>query len=173
MPLSWNEIRLRATNFVDEWKDKAPTAREEADAQTFQTEFLYVFGVSRKQVNATFEKKVIIGGQQDFFGETTGGRKGYIDLFLKGRIIIEMKSPGKDMLKAYQQAKAYAASLKPEELPEGILICDFNNFDYYDLEKNNEVEHFTLSELPQRVELFGYLAGYKDIKFEAVTPADI
>ena len=38
MPLSWNEIRTRASNFVEEWKDKAPKAREEANAQDFQFE---------------------------------------------------------------------------------------------------------------------------------------
>jgi hypothetical protein len=45
MPLSWNEIRLRASNFAEEWKTKAPKAREEADAQDFQTDFLSIFGV--------------------------------------------------------------------------------------------------------------------------------
>jgi hypothetical protein len=48
MPLSWNEIRLRASSFVEEWKDKAPKAGEEADAQDFQTDFLNIFGVSRR-----------------------------------------------------------------------------------------------------------------------------
>ncbi|WP_461256541.1 DNA methyltransferase [Treponema sp. R80B11-R83G3] len=172
MPLSWNEIRLRASNFVNEWKDKAPKAREEADAQDFQTDFLNIFGVSRRQV-ANFEHRVIIGGQDDLFGNTTGGRRGYIDLFWKGRFMIEMKTPGKDMLKAYQQAKEYAVNLPPAELPEGILISDFCNFDYYNLEKDNEVEHFSLAELPDKVELFGYLAGYKDVKFQAVSPVDI
>jgi type I restriction-modification system DNA methylase subunit len=172
MPLSWNEIRLRAANFVDEWQDRAINAREEADAQDFQTDFLNVFGVSRRQV-ANFEHRVSIGGQEDLFGDMTGGRRGYIDLFWKGRIIIEMKTPGKDMIKAYQQAKEYAVNLPPADLPEGILISDFNNFDYYNLEKDNEVEHFTLLELPQKVELFGYLAGYKDITFQAVSPVDI
>ena len=37
MPLSWNEIRLQALNFAEEWKDKAQLAKEEADAQDFQT----------------------------------------------------------------------------------------------------------------------------------------
>jgi hypothetical protein len=92
MPLSWNEIRIRASNFVEEWKDKAPKAREEADAQDFQTDFLNIFGVSRRQV-ANFEHRVSIGGQEDLFGNTTGGRRGYIDLFWKGRFMIEMKTP--------------------------------------------------------------------------------
>ncbi len=57
MAISWNEIKTRAAVFINEWKDKAPTAREEADAQTFQTEFFHIFGVSRSQV-AIFEQRV-------------------------------------------------------------------------------------------------------------------
>jgi len=170
--LNWNEIRLRAANFVNDWKDKAPKAREEADAQDFQTDFLYIFDVSRRQV-ATFEHRVNIGGQEDLLGNKTGGRRGYIDLFWKGHFMIEMKTPGKDMLKAYQQAKEYAANLSADELPEGILICDFCNFDYYNLEENKEVEHFTLADLPEKVELFGYLAGHKVKKYKAVSDVDI
>jgi len=172
MPLSWNEIRLRATNFVNDWKDKAPKAREEADAQTFQTEFLNIFGVSRREV-AIFERRVIIDGQEDKIGNIKGGRKGYIDCFMNGFILIEMKTPGKDMIKAYEQAKEYAQNLPANELPEVILISDFNNFNYYNLDNNNELINFTLSELPEKVELFGSLAGYKEIKYQAVSPVDI
>jgi len=172
MPMQWQEIKLRASNFVKEWKDKAPKAREEADAQDFQTDFLYIFDVSRRQV-ATFEHRVNIGGQEDLLGNKTGGRRGYIDLFWKGHFMIEMKTPGKDMQKAYEQAKEYAANLPPDELPEGILICDFCNFDYYNLEENKEVEHFTLADLPEKVELFGYLAGHKVKKYKAVSDVDI
>lgn len=89
MSLSWNEIKTRAAAFVNEWKDLAPTAREEADAQTFETGFFHIFGVERSQV-AIFEQKVHLSGDAN----------GYIDLFWKGHIMIEMKSPGKDMLKA-------------------------------------------------------------------------
>ena len=57
MPLSWNEIRQRASSFVSEWKEKSQKAKEEADAQDFQTDFLKIFDVSRRQV-ATFEHRV-------------------------------------------------------------------------------------------------------------------
>jgi len=29
VPLSWNEIKARAAAFVNDWKDKAPSMREE------------------------------------------------------------------------------------------------------------------------------------------------
>jgi hypothetical protein len=172
MPLSWNEIRQQATNFAEEWKERAPKAKEEADAQDFQTDFLKVFGVTRRQV-ATFEHRVSIGAQDDLIGEKTGGRRGYIDLFWKGKIIIEMKTPGKDKAKAYQQAKEYAENLPPNELPAGILISDFLTFDYYDLDNNNELTSFSLQDFSNKVELFSFLAGHKDVQFQAVSPVDI
>jgi len=91
MSISWNEIKTRAANFILEWKDKAPNAREEADAQTFENEFFHIFGVERSKV-AIFEQRVKVSEEAD----------GYIDLFWKGHIIIEMKSPGKDLERAFR-----------------------------------------------------------------------
>ena len=152
MPLSWNEIKTRAAAFVLEWKD-SQAVKEKAEAQTFETEFLKVFGVDRKKV-ALFEKEVRFGDS---------GERGYIDLFWKGHIIIEMKTPGKDLDKAYEQAKEYALSLPQKDIPKGILTCDFLNYQYYDLEDNAKCYSFRLDELPAHVELFGHLAGYKEI----------
>jgi len=39
MPLSWNEIKTRASSFVLEWKERGTTVKEKAEAQTFETEF--------------------------------------------------------------------------------------------------------------------------------------
>lgn len=155
MSISWNEIKTRAANFILEWKDKAPNAREEADAQTFENEFFHIFGVERSKV-AIFEQRVKVSQEAD----------GYIDLFWKGHIIIEMKSPGKDMKRAYRQAKDYANALKGAEMPKCILICDFRHFHYYDLERNAERTEFPVEDLAQHVELFGDLAGYKDVEYK-------
>ncbi|GHV79244.1 methylase [Spirochaetia bacterium] len=151
MPLSWNEIKARAAAFVNEWKTAAGSEREEAEAQTFENEFFNIFGVNRRQV-AVFEKKVkLLDGS------------GYIDLFWKGHILIEMKTPGKDMAKAYEQAKKYALSLSPADMPKGILICDFVSFHYYNLLEDGKLYRFNLTELADHIELFGDLAGYKEI----------
>lgn len=117
MALSLNEIKIRTQQFVLNWKDKAATAREEADAQTFENEFFAIFGVPRNKI-AVFEHKV----------KLLDGSNGYIDLFWKGYILIEMKSPGKDRKKAFEQAKAYANALQNADMPKGILICDFFSY---------------------------------------------
>ena len=91
MVLSWNEIKDRAVKFTREWAD---TFNEEADAKPFLEEFFNVFGISRKKV-ATFEYRVKKLDEHD----------GYIDLLWKGTLLVEMKSRGKGLEKAYLQAK--------------------------------------------------------------------
>ena len=97
MALGWNEIKERALKFSKEWAD---TEREEADAKPFLIEFFNVFGISSRRVS-TFEHKV----------KKLGERDGYIDLLWKGTILIEMKSRGKSLDKAFQQAKDYLPGL--------------------------------------------------------------
>jgi hypothetical protein len=98
------------------------TVREKAEAQTFETEFLKIFGVDRKKA-ALFEHEVRFGDRalSSEGVPSEEGARGYIDLFWKGRIIIEMKTPGKDLSKAYEQAKAYALTLPQKDIPKGIL----------------------------------------------------
>ena len=160
--LALNEIRRRACEFVLNWKEKVATAREEADAQTFETEFLYIFGVPRNKI-AIFEHKV----------KLLDGSSGYIDLFWKGYILIEMKSPGKDLHKAYAQAKRYARALPDAELPKVILVSDFCTFHYYNLEKDGELISFNLEDLAENIGLFSFLAGYKEIEYKKADAVNI
>ena len=157
--LGQNEISSRAAKFATDWKD---TEREEAEAQSFLIEFFHVLGVSRKKV-AIFEHKV----------KCADGGSGYIDLFWKGQILIEMKSRGKDLAKAYEQAKRYADSLPHHEIPKAILICDFENWHFYDLSKDAQRTTFTLEQLPQYIHLFHYLAGYEDREYQEEDPVNV
>ncbi len=158
MTLSWNEIKDRAIRFSKEWAD---TSNEEADAKPFLIEFFEVFGISRKRVS-TFEHKV----------KKLDDSNGYIDLLWKGTILIEMKSRGKNLDKAYQQAIEYTHGLKQHELPNYILICDFENFRLYDMEDGKIIE-FKLNELVNNVQHFGYLLGYQKKVYKEQDPANI
>lgn len=158
MTLSWNEIKDRALKFSKEWAD---TSNEEADAKPFLVEFFNVFGISSKRVS-TFEHRV----------KKLDDKDGYIDLLWKGTILIEMKSRGKNLDKAYIQAKDYMHGLKEHELPKYILVSDFENFRLYDLEENKTVE-FKLNELLQNVQNFGYLIGYQKKVYKEQDPANI
>ncbi|MBR1997808.1 MAG: class I SAM-dependent DNA methyltransferase [Akkermansia sp.] len=157
--LSQNEISARAAKFAGVWKN---TEREEAEAQSFLIDFFHVLGVDRKKV-AIFEHKV----------KCTDGGNGYIDLFWKGKILIEMKSRGKDLTKAYEQAKRYAETLSPLELPKAILVCDFENWHLYDLAQDARLTTFSLSELPQYIHLFHFLAGYEQREYQEEDPVNV
>ncbi len=97
MALGWNEIKERAVKFSKEW---AGTFNEEADAKPFLIDFFNVFGISQRSV-ATFEHRVKKLGEFD----------GYIDMLWKGTMVIEMKSRGKSLDKAFSQANDYLHGL--------------------------------------------------------------
>lgn len=158
MTLSWNEIKDRALKFSKEWAD---THNEEADAKPFLDEFFNVFGITRRKIG-TFEHRV----------KKLDDGNGYIDLLWKGVILIEMKSKGKNLDKAFIQAKEYTNGLKQHELPKYILVSDFNIFRLYDTEENTIVE-FRLADLVDNVQHFGYLLGYQKKVYKEQDPANI
>jgi hypothetical protein len=158
MVFSWNEIKDRALKFSREW---ANTSNEEADAKPFLEAFFNVFGITRKRVS-TFEHRV----------KKLDNKDGYIDLLWKGTILVEMKSRGKNLDKAYQQAKEYTHGLKQHELPKYILISDFENFVLYDLEEGSTIE-FKINELVHNVQHLGYLIGYQKKVYKEQDPANV
>src|SRR3989339_110901 len=158
MPLSWNEIKSRAVKFSKEWE---AASEESAESQTFLNEFFEIFGISRRRV-ATFEKPV----------KKIDGREGYIDLLWPGKILIEHKTKGKNLEKAKNQAIAYSFGLTEEELPQYILVCDFDRFILHDLQQN--IQHdFTIKDLVKNVNLFGFIAGYEKRTFKEEDPVNI
>ena len=158
MALSWNEIKDRAVKFSKEWKD---TTNEEADAKPFLDAFFDVFGITRKKIG-TFEHRV----------KKLSDADGYIDLLWKGTILVEMKSRGKNLDKAFQQAIDYTYGLKQNELPKYVLVCDFHFFRLYDTEEQTTLE-FTIDELVLNVQSFGYLLGYQKKTYKEQDPANI
>jgi len=127
----------------------------------FLVEFFNVFGISNRKV-ATFEHRVKKLDEHD----------GYIDLLWKGTILIEMKSRGKNLDKAYQQAKDYLHGLKQFELPKYILVSDFEYFRLYDIEENTQSD-FILKDFVSHVNLFGFIAGYQKRTYKDEDPVNI
>ncbi|TLU81856.1 MAG: class I SAM-dependent DNA methyltransferase [Chlorobium sp.] len=146
MPLSPKEIRDNALLFSCSWAD---VVRECAEAQSFWNEFFMIFGISRRRV-ASFEEPV----------KKLGSKRGSIDLFWKGTLVVEQKSRGRDLDMAYSQAVDYFHGLKEEELPKYVLVSDFARFRLYDLDEQTTHE-FKIKELPQHVDLFGFISGYQ------------
>jgi hypothetical protein len=158
MPLSWNEIRDRAIAFSRDW---AHAESEDADGKSFWDSFFQVFGVPRRRF-ATFETRV----------KQIDGKDGYIDLLWKGVLLVEHKSRGKNLDRAYKQARDYFPGIKDRDLPRYILVSDFARFRLYDLERD-DVHEFRLSQLKDRIKLFGFMAGYQVQEIKPQDPVNI
>ena len=158
-PLSWNEIKDRALKFVSIWKDETS---EDAEAKSFWDGLFDVFGVPRKRF-ATFETKVTKNNRRD----------GYIDLLWKGKLLVEHKSAGKDLDRAYTQAKDYFPGLDDADLPRYIVVCNFEKFRVYDLESGGEPVEFLLKDLVKNVKHLGFIAGYQTREFHEEDPVNI
>ena len=143
---SWNEIRKAATAFSKRWKDAYD---EKSQAQSFLKEFFAVFGVDIVLFN-TFEHRVKFGD----------GSQGYADCFWQGKILVEMKSRGKDLDAAFQQALDYVRALSDvSQTPRAIVVSDFARIRFYDLANDCALSEFALKDLRKFVTLFGYMIG--------------
>lgn len=156
-PLSWNEIRDRSISFSKEWENECS---ESAEAKTFWDSFFQVFGVSRRRI-ASFEVPV----------KKSEEKGGFVDLLWKGKLIVEHKSRGKNLDKAYNQALDYFPGLQERDLPQFVLVSDFARFRLYDLD-NDEKHEFELKEFYKKIELFGFIAGYESRSFDEEDPVN-
>ena len=158
MRLSWNEIRMRAAKFAKEWEGEG---YEKGQTQLFYRDFFDVFGMPIRRV-ASFEEPV----------KNLGEKRGFIDLFWKGVLLVEQKSIGRDLKKAKNQALNYFPGLKDTELPRFILLSDFQTFELYDLEEDEEL-HISLADLPKHAEKFGFIIGVERRQFKDQDPVNI
>lgn len=158
MPLNWNEIKKRAIEFSKEWEN---ATSESAEAKSFWDDFFNIFGITRRRL-ASFEEPV------KKLDETYG----FIDLFWKGNLIVEHKSAGKNLDKAYSQALDYFQGLKEEELPKYVIVSDFKRFRLYNLEENT-TNQFNLIELHKNINLFDFILGVKKQKYKEEDPVNI
>ena len=159
MRLHPNEIRAKAVKFAEDFKD---ARYEKSETQTFYNEFFEIFGVKRRRV-ASFEEPVKRLGKKN---------PGYIDLFWKGVLLVEQKTAGRDLAQAKTQAFSYFPGLNEGELPRYLLVCDFQNFELYDLDTGKEVK-FALKDLPAHIEAFGFISGGKPREFKDQDPVNI
>jgi hypothetical protein len=176
MQLGWNEIKRRAVEFSREWSGET---REHAEAKSFWDAFFNVFGIPRRSV-ATFEEPV----------RKLGGQYGFIDLFWKGRLLVEHKSRGQSLERAESQAFGYAQALagegRADEMPQYIIVTDFDRLALYDLEPedgetpnaqrptlNARRTEIRVADLHRHIKLFGFIPGYKVRSFAKEDPINI
>ena len=158
MRLSWNEMRVRAAEFARSW---AGAAYEKGETQSFYNEFFHIFGVERRSV-ARYEEHV----------RRLDNTHGYIDLFWPRVLIVEQKSAGRDLTRAYGQAGEYFDALPERDKPGHILVSDFQTFELHDLDERERTV-FSLADLPAHIEKFGFILGVRRRAFRDQDPANI
>ena len=140
MHTDWNEIRSRATRFCEAWKD---ASYNKSETLSFYSDFFGIFGIKRRAI-AGYEK----------CAKKLENSIGYIDLFWPGMLLVEQKISGRSL----QQARDYSDAIKDAEKPRYQLVCDFRTFQLLDRDSGKEWT-FALEDLPQNVELFGFMLG--------------
>lgn len=144
--LGWIDIETNAIAFAKRWKDCEGNERQEA--QSFEKDLMSVFGVDWLE------------GLHEYQVYDAEGKMGYIDYLLPGKILIEMKSKGESLIRAYNQGYDYAKCLKPEEYPELLLVSDFEYIQVTNLKSMKTFKKFKLNQLKKNIRMLGTLAGY-------------
>ena len=150
MRLSWNEIRVRAAQFVRAWRNGP---RQSGEKQRFYNDFFEVFGVARRSV-ARYEEHA----------QRLHNCGGYIFLFCPGVLVVEQKSSGRDLKRAYARPGEFFDALPERDQPRYVLVSDFQSFELHDLDESGRIV-LKLEELPNHVEKFDFLVGLEPHTF--------
>ncbi len=165
-----NALRERAEAFSKVFAHKS---YEKGEAQSFIIHLCQVFGLDSVR-SVSLEHRV---------QKASGKGMEFVDGFFPGLLLVEMKSSGKDLQAAYEQAQGYVSLLKnPEEMPRYILVCDFQIFHLYDLQAKGGINstpspsEFRLADLRQHVDttlafLSTYERVYQDVQVRITTRA--
>lgn len=146
MVLSNLTMHERAEHFVE--VHHADTY-EKGQAQMYWRDFFYIFGINIHEV-VVFEEAV----------KKFDGSQGFIDVFWKGKLLIEHKSLGKDLDAAYSQALEYLDQLPVNEIPEYIIVSDFQRIRLTNLITKEETE-IHINQLPSKIHLFSFIYIWK------------
>lgn len=142
MVLSNLTMHERAESFVEVHHSDT---YEKGQAQMYWRDFFHIFGVNIHEV-VVFEEAV----------KKFDGSQGFIDVFWKGKLLIEHKSLGKDLNAAYSQALEYLDQLPVEEIPEYIIVSDFQRIRLTNIITKEETE-IHINQLPSKIHLFSFI----------------
>ena len=154
--LSLNTIRERCVKFAHEWSDCVGDEKQEG--HEFMRELMQCFGITKRKA-ISYERRS---------NRASTGRQGYIDALIPGKALIEMKSAGKDLDKAEEQALDYIHDLADVETPRLLIISDFRRIRIVDLDSEMATDgsgdagrtEFRLTQLPDHIDDLKFLAGY-------------
>ena len=128
---NWHDIQSRSAKFAAKWVTETD---EKGEAKTFWDDFLReIFNIERRQF-MNFEKTS---------RRASTKRKGFIDLFWKGKFLVEHKSAiknsEKDFDEAFNQALDYINGMDAADRPRYVTLCNFQRFRLYDFQTKNNI----------------------------------
>jgi tRNA1(Val) A37 N6-methylase TrmN6 len=145
--LDMEMVKEKARNFSFEFANKKMEGEFYHD---FDDGLLEVFGVSRKNViGPRYQRSVRIRGKK---------KPGRIDFLWPSVLLIENKSRGENLEKAYEQAEKYYNALDEELKPKYIIVTYFENIHLYNGGCKDAVTKFKLENLESHVEYLGFIA---------------
>ena len=131
---------------------------EKQDGHEFMRELMQCFGITKRKA-ISYERRS---------NRASTGRQGYIDALIPGKALIEMKSAGRNLDEAEEQALDYIHDLADVETPRLLIISDFRRIRIVDLDHDMTTDdgidsgrtEFRLAQLPDHVDDLKFLAGY-------------
>lgn len=153
---SIEDIRVSLVDLAARWLSFEGTER--SASQTFQNQLVEAYTGARDAMAA--------GAKFEEFGTRDEG-SGYMDLYWKDVVIVEMKAPNQSRRLDRHRAQALDYWRNSANASEGIaatpylVLCSFTNFEVWEPGRypNGPVDKFTLDELPNRPESLLFLAG--------------
>ena len=146
MSLDYQHIREQLHRVIHDYKDAE--GYERGQSQNFWTQIFNAYGVSGQVQLKAFEHRLKNEKSQK-----------YVDAFIPKLVMIEQKSRGLDLNKAYKQVSEYYDKLKTDK-PRYIVLCNFDELWVYDIANPLDIKEHKclLTDLPKNAEWLDFLA---------------
>lgn len=147
MSLDYQHIREQLHRIIHDYKDAE--GYERGQSQNFWTQIFNAYGVSGQVQSKAFEHRLKDDKSQK-----------YVDAFIPKLVMIEQKSRGIDLNKAYNQVSKYYERLSAADKPRYIVLSNFDELWLFDIENPLNIKEYKcpLADLPKNAEWLDFLA---------------
>lgn len=147
MSLDYQHIREQLHRIIHDYKDAE--GYERGQSQNFWTQIFNAYGVSGQVQLKAFEHRLKDDKSQK-----------YVDAFIPKLVMIEQKSRGLDLNKAYNQVSKYYERLSVADKPRYIVLSNFDELWLFDIENPLNIKEYKcpLADLPKNAEWLDFLA---------------
>ena len=147
MSLDYQHIREQLHRIIHDYKDAE--GYERGQSQNFWTQIFNAYGVSGQVQSKAFEHRLKDDKSQK-----------YVDAFIPKLVMIEQKSRGIDLNKAYNQVSKYYERLSTADKPRYIVLSNFDELWLFDIENPLNIKEYKcpIADLPKNAEWLDFLA---------------